>query len=130
MPIIYNYNQQIIPHAPLVNIAVRSPESMENFMTSPALLDTGADYSVITQEIFKKLAPLRVGTVYVETFTGAGETHRLYSVNIEIHDWHFPHTPVLVGSDDYVILGRDILNNFDLRLNGIERKLEFLAGPK
>jgi hypothetical protein len=38
--------------------------------------------------------------------------------------------PVIVGDDDYVILGRDILNHFDLRLNGIDDKLEFLRGPQ
>lgn len=38
--------------------------------------------------------------------------------------------PVIVGAKDYVILGRDILNYFDLRLNGIDGKLEFLRGPQ
>jgi predicted aspartyl protease len=126
--IVYNYNRQIIPPAPLVNLIIKSPEDPDIAISAPALIDTGADYSVITQEIFEKLAPLRVGTVYIENFTGEGDTYRLYSVNIEIHDWLFEQVPVLLGSDDYVILGRDMLNNFDLRLNGIDGKLEFLRG--
>lgn len=126
MPIIYKYNKQIIPPAPLVNLTVRSPEVPDVFVTAPALIDTGADYSVITQEIFEKLTPLRVGQVYVESFSGEGEIHRLYSVNIEIHEWTFSQVAVLVSLSDYVILGRDILNSFDLRLNGIDEKLEFL----
>jgi predicted aspartyl protease len=119
VPIIYKYNKQIIPPAPLVNLTVRNPEAPDIFVPAPALIDTGADYSVITREIFEKLAPLRVGQVYVESFSGEGEVHRLYSVNIEIHDWTFSQVAVLVNSSDYVILGRDILNNFDMRLNGM-----------
>lgn len=37
---------------------------------------------------------------------------------------------VVVGDDNYAIIGRDILNHFDLRLNGIDGKLEFLRGPQ
>jgi len=59
MSIVYNNNRQIDPPAPLVNITVRSPEGDELFVSTPALIDSGADYSVITQEIFEKLKPLR-----------------------------------------------------------------------
>ena len=51
MPIIYNYNNQISPPAPLINVTVRSSEATDISKTSPALIDTGADYTVITKEI-------------------------------------------------------------------------------
>jgi predicted aspartyl protease len=126
MPIIYKYNRQIVPPAPMVNVIVRSPENANVFDTSPGLVDTGADYTAITPKIFEKLAPLRVGSVYVESFRGEGDVQLLYSVNIEIHEWLFSHVPVIIGSDDYVIVGRDLLNKFDLRLNGVDGKLEIL----
>ena len=126
MSIIYNYNKQIVPPGPLINVTVESSDNPEIFISTPALIDTGADYTVITREIFKKLAPLRVGLVYVESFRGEGDFHKLYSVNIKIHNWEFYLIPVLVGSENYVILGRDLLNNFDLRLNGIDGKLKIL----
>jgi len=130
MPITYNYNRQVVPPAPLVNVIVRSPEDSAVFVSAPALIDTGADYSVITREILEKLKPLRVGLVYVESFTGEGGAQLIYSVNMEIHEWMFSQVPVLVGAEHYVILGRDIVNNFDLRLNGIDEKFEFLRGPE
>ncbi len=126
----YNYNSQINPPGPMVNVIIRSPEDNEIFVTSPALVDIGADYSVITPGIFEELMPIRVDKVYVESYEGKGDVLRRYSVNIEIHNWIFHQVPVIVGDDDYVILGRDILNNFDLRLNGIDGKLEFLRGPQ
>ena len=128
--ITYRYNPQIEPPGPLVNVVVRSPEDKEVFLSSPALVDAGADYSVITPKIFEELAPYRVDEIYIESYIGDGDTHRRYSVNIEIHHWIFRQVPVIVGDDDYVILGRDILNHFDLRLNGIDGKLEFLRGPQ
>jgi predicted aspartyl protease len=114
----------------LINVIIRSPEDGNIVVASPALVDIGADYSVITPKIFEELAPLRADEVYVEDYIGEGDTCRRYSVNIEIHDWIFRQVPVIVGAKDYVILGRDILNYFDLRLNGIDEKLEFLRGPK
>jgi predicted aspartyl protease len=128
--IVYNYNRQINPPAPLVNVIVRSPEEKELFVASPALVDAGADYSVITPEIFETLMPLRVGKMYIESFQGKGDVFLRYAVDIEIHDWIFRRVAVIVGAKDCVILGRDILNNFDLRLNGIDGKLEFLRGPQ
>jgi hypothetical protein len=68
--------------------------------------------------------------VYVESYKGEGDLAPRYSVDVEIHHWLFRQVPVVIGSNDYVILGRDILNNFDLRLNGIDGKLEFLRGPQ
>lgn len=129
-PIIYSYNRQIEPPGPLINVIIRSPEEKEIFVNSPALVDMGADYSVITPKIFEELVPYRVDEIYIESYMGDGDTHRRYSVNIEIHHWSFRQVPVIVGDDDYVILGRDILNHFDLRLNGIDGKLEFLRGPQ
>jgi predicted aspartyl protease len=70
----------------MVNVIVRSPEDPNIFVPSPGLIDTGADYTAITPKIFEKLAPLRVGSVYVESYRGDGEVHLLYSVNIEIHE--------------------------------------------
>ncbi len=99
-------------------------------MAGPALVDFGADFSVITPLIFETLMPYRVDKIYVESYEGKGDIFRRYSVNIEIHNWVFCQVPVIVGDDDYVILGRDILNYFDLRLNGIDGKLEFLCGPQ
>ncbi len=114
----------------MVNVVIRSPEDNGIFVISPALVDPGADYSVITSEIFEELMPMRVDRVYVESYEGKGGVLRRYSVNIEIHHWIFRQVPVVVGAKDYVILGRDILNSFDLRLNGIDGKLEFLRGPQ
>jgi len=128
--IAYNYNRQIEPPAPLISVTVSCPEDADLFMSAPALLDTGADYSVITDTICKKLMLLPIGEVYVESFRGEGDVHQIYPVNFKIHEWRFTQIPVLVGTEHYVILGRDILNHFDLRLNGIEQKFELIRGPE
>jgi len=126
MAISYRYNRQIEPLAPMINVVVKSPENPAIFVPSPGLIDTGADYTAITPTIFEKLVPLRVGSVYVESFKGEGNVQLLYSVSIEIHSWNFSQIPVIIGLDEYVILGRDLLNNFDLHLNGIDGKFEIL----
>jgi hypothetical protein len=130
LPLVYNYNRQVEPPGPFINITVRSEDDATLFAKSPAQLDYGADRSVITPEIFETLHPDRVGAIYVENFLGEGSPQRLYAVNIEFHEWSFLHVPVLVGANGYVILGRDLLNQFDIRLNGIDGKLEILRGPQ
>ncbi|MEK7729688.1 MAG: hypothetical protein AAB354_14880 [candidate division KSB1 bacterium] len=125
----YKYNRQIYPPAPLISVIVRSTKDAGLYVATPALTDYGADFSVITEEIFEALMPVCVGDAYVEGFIGEGETLRLYAVGVEFHGWHFPRVPVFVDSKNYIILGRDLLNKFDIRLNGIEGKLEILRGP-
>lgn len=66
--ITYNYNSQIQPPGPMINVIIRSPEEIELFMASPALVDLGADFSVITPIIFETLMPYRVDEVYVESY--------------------------------------------------------------
>jgi predicted aspartyl protease len=94
------------------------------------LIDPGAGCSVITPEMAQQLQPPRSGTIYVEGYKGKGDFNALYRVDIEIHNWIFREVEVIVGDSHYAILGRDILNHFDLRLNGIDGKLEFLRGPQ
>jgi hypothetical protein len=105
------------------------------FFMLPELLKTlrgkwVAVYPVITPEIFETLMPLRVGKIYIESFQGKGDVFLRYAVDIGIHNWIFRRVSVIIGAKDYVILGRNKLNNFDLRLNGIDGKLEFLRGPQ
>lgn len=114
----------------MVNVLIRRHEDDESFVATPALIDTGADYSAITPLILDRLTPFRTGEVYVENYSGRGEMGELYAVCIELHGWQLTQLQVVVGSDEYVILGRDLLNRFDLRLNGIDGKLEFLRGPQ
>lgn len=130
MNVVYNYNRQIAPPAPLVIVVIRNPRMRAMFATNPALIDTGAACSTITPEILQELQPPRTGTIYVESYKGKGDFVPLYRVDIEIHNWVFREVEVVVGASNYAIIGRDILNSFDLRLNGIDGKLEFLRGPQ
>ncbi|MCG3119718.1 MAG: hypothetical protein ALAOOOJD_02229 [bacterium] len=77
-----------------------------------------------------ELQPPRSGTIYIESYKGTGDFTALYRVDFEMHNWIFQHVEVVVGDSQYAIIGRDILNHFDLRLNGIDGKLEFLRGPQ
>lgn len=114
----------------MVNVVIRRHEEDESFVSTPALIDPGADYSAITPLILDKLTPFRTGEVYVENYSGRGMMVELYAVSVELHEWKFTQLLTIVGSDDYAILGRNLLNLFDLRLNGIDGKLEFLRGPQ
>ena len=130
MNIFYNYNRQIEPPAPLVNAIIRNPRVRDRLVNNPALIDIGASCSVVTPEIVSLLQPPRTGTIYIESYKGKGDFTALYRVDIEIHNWIFREVEVVVGDSHYAIIGRDILNHFDLRLNGIDGKLEFLRGPQ
>lgn len=126
----YNYNRQIDPPAPFINAFVRNPKTATIFVNNPALIDHGAGCSVITPEMAEQIQPPRTGTIHVSGFKDKGEFAALYRVHIEIHHWVFREVEVAIGDSDYAIIGRDILNHFDLRLNGIDGKLEFLRGPQ
>jgi hypothetical protein len=108
------------PHAPELVVPV-----VVGGMTSPLMLDysakidTGADISVVPAEVRKQMG---IKPSIWSTSSGAlGQTWRaipLFFVRIRVAGGEWTDVEVTESPRDYVLLGRDILNQFILTANG------------
>jgi len=121
----FNYNARIFnPPAPALKIELRSPAMLETSTPEEviALIDTGADTSCIPLEFVRKLNLKEVDSIRfgrADEREEAFEERKVYSVYITVPLL----LPILarvipLKNSPYAILGRDLINNWLLKLDG------------
>ena len=119
----FNYDAALFnPPAPAISIEVRSPAFAMNSYAEHilALIDTGADGTLIPWSIIERLNLQQVDQVEVTGYNQRDyQLKPVFSAHISI-----PRLKPLIiraipiESDDYAIIGRDIINKWQLDLNG------------
>ena len=121
----YLYNQQVSPPAPFVHVALRCPESSAERRWLPAQLDSAASRSVLPLPLVAELGLVPVDEIQVEGLGGHLTTMPTFLVCIEIRQL-LPLTVEVGGHENepFVLIGRDIMNQFRIVLDGPGRALE------
>lgn len=126
----YRYdNQHYNPPAPVLPITVRAPGNSMKHITTDALVDTGADMTVLPRAIINALDAERASTCNVfcinEVSIGACDT---YFLEFEIAGSRKLLEVIAVG--DEPILGRNLINEFTLRLHGPTQELSIILSTE
>ncbi len=122
----YRYNTQFDPPAPFVLVRIGRPRHLDaDAELLPAQVDTAADLTVVP---WSNIAPLKLTAVDkypVQGFGSEPQEYPRYLVEMSIHEIeNHVIVPVLASPDEkYVLLGRDILNRFQIVLDGANRLL-------
>lgn len=125
----FDYNGSIFnPPAPIVSTEWRSPASPDarNPERLPALIDSGADGCVIPQNLIAILGLCQVDEIMAGGYDDEEEDlvqKPVYSVHLTIP----PLEPLVIevipkDSGDYAIIGRNIINDWLLTLDGPKLK--------
>ena len=121
----YQYVDEISPPAPFVYLTVRNPEHDLASPEMPALLDSGADRTVIPGKL---VTALRLSALRTMLVGGLGnDPHQLfmYSVVIQMRTLQSMEVEVIAHDDEsFVLLGRDVLNQLRIVLDGPNQVLE------
>jgi predicted aspartyl protease len=118
------YNTAFDPPAPFVTIRISRVNRDEPGLTTDCLVDTGADVSLIPQRLATQLNLAPADAMIVEGFDGERQHLPLFAVDMIVEDIHLAGLEVVAYPTDHAILGRDVLNRFQLLLNGPEQLLE------
>ncbi len=126
----YRY-ANLTPPAPFVSLAVGDPVTNKWLVDLPAQIDTAADRSVLPDQFVSALGLTQEGQLSCLGFAGQVVQLPTYVVQLSIHNFPPVVVKVVLGrGEPYIILGRDVLNNYRILLDGPQQALEIdLLGP-
>lgn len=127
------YSQRQIPAAPVLPIRLSAPFSTLRSSLLQALIDTGADYSMAPIGPLLECEAPPVRWAYVRGIWGGRRQAMLYMVDVHIENMILPGVEVIGLQDEEgvdigegAILGRNVINQIILLLDGPNRQLDLL----
>ncbi len=114
------YDRRHDPPAPVVQVTVRHIVQSQRRATVSALLDTGPDVTAIPSTLADKLQLYPFSRLVLEDVSGETRKVLTYGVRMTIGELTVPRLEVIQTGLDQVILGRDVLNQLYVFLNGPE----------
>ena len=118
------YDNRQDPPAAIIDVSIENPFLSGVSITKPALLDTAADITAIPEAVVKPL-----GLQVAHTTTASGLDHvsivrRSYIVNLRVAGTTFERISAIEWPGPEILLGRDVLNAFEIKLDGKNRRFE------
>jgi len=120
----FNYDTHYDPAMPNVDIKIVKPGTRQERVVT-AIVDSGADATFIPEQLLKQLNIPQTGWVSARGVAGFSYRVPTYIVSLRIQELSLGF--VRVGGDqhsDHMILGRDVLNQFIITLNGLANVVE------
>ena len=121
----YGYLPQLNPPAPFVYVRLRNPLSGQELRDVPAQVDSAADRTLLPAAIVQTLGLPQIRTMNIGVAGGEVQVLPVHPVTVAVHD--FPGETIEVVSsagEDWILLGRDILNAHRSLLDGPQLALE------
>lgn len=121
----YSYQQLVQPPAPFINVVLQHPASGEKIHSVPAQIDSGADRTVLPEKVVLALKLPQVGRIEVGAFGGAIHVLLSFAVLLGVHDLPLRRLEIIANAEEeWILLGRDVLNNHRIILDGPKQALE------
>lgn len=119
MPINYDYNRDYEPAAPTIPISLSRSGATIASQETVALVDTGADATMIPIDLLRSVGARYVQQRQMRGIVGEAITVNLYLTAVHVDDL-IVHgiRAVAVPAGAEAILGRDVLNQWEVTLNG------------
>ena len=120
----YKYSKNFNPPAPVIEISVSAPLS-KDAISLRALIDSGADITVVPERIVSQLKLRRVDSALTTGFGKGVMEAAVYAATLSVEGILKPKIyRFLSWSENYVLLGRDLLNQLVTVLNGPNEELK------
>lgn len=121
----YLYGGSYDPPAPIITIGIRGPDPASREVRATALIDTGADVSMLPLQALRAVGAKHVETRFIRGITGARQAVETYLAVIQVgsHVVVVTEAVALVQGRD-AILGRDVLNQLTITLDGPAQTVE------
>jgi hypothetical protein len=124
-----SYSANFDPPALCLDVTVGNGLSRRKRRTLYALLDTGADITAIPGECVDLLGLYKIDRLRLETVEGTASIIYTYAVRFTLGDLVIPRLEVILTGLDIVLVGRDVLNQLYLQLDGPQQQFAFQTTP-
>lgn len=124
-----SYDVSLDPPALCVNVIIANPINRRKRRTVKALLDTGADITAIPNEQVELLDLYEIDRLQLETLEGTTSIIYTYAVRFTLGDLIIPRLEVILTGLNMVIIGRDVLNQLYLQLDGPRQQFALQTTP-
>jgi len=120
------YDATYSPPAPILKVKVSNPHKPEvRMVEKEALIDSGAFMTAIPEDLVGQLRILPAGEISTKGYKEGEQTHRTYFVDVSFNSYSF-YREVMAVKRKNVLIGRDILNQLKLILNGKNLNFDIL----
>ncbi|MCP4418461.1 MAG: hypothetical protein GY805_17725 [Chloroflexi bacterium] len=122
----YEYSSDYNPAMPIVEIeigrALTSPS-----LNMKALVDSGADATIIPTDYLQEIHARRSRKMWMRGTAGGRVLVDLYQISLQLGPLSQALLEVVGGTQNSeVVVGRDVLNNMTVTLNGLGSSVEIL----
>jgi hypothetical protein len=125
--ILLQYQTDIYPPYPEIGIEVTLPTQTDWRGPFPAFVDTGADMTIIPEYLLVSFTFLPIRSATLFTQWERGPSVHIVRVDIRLAGLIFPGVEIAIDPEgDEVVVGRNLLNYLDLRLQGPKQRLHIL----
>ncbi|MGE5601823.1 MAG: retroviral-like aspartic protease family protein [Nitrososphaerales archaeon] len=121
------YSTDYDPPAPVIPVVIQSPFTRRKRRMAPALIDTGADVTAVPEAFVTSLELPTLRRLRVAGLENEWETVETYSARVRLEPRVEVRVEVIASTHDFVILGRDVLNQLKIQLDGPGLTTEILA---
>lgn len=120
----HDYSNRYHPSNPVIEIlvgpALRSPQ-----LALTAIVDSGADATIVPFHYLRQIQARRSKTLWLRGITSERTLVDLYKVSLRFGSYHRTQVEVVADTQgDETIVGRDLLNQFIVTLNGLASVVE------
>jgi hypothetical protein len=119
------YSHVFFPPVPALEIRFVEPSTGKRTQLLHAPVDTGSDSTVAPLALLRQLGANPTRREQVRGLWGGAKMVRLYKVDLLVSQIHVPDLEV-VASDDDLLIGRDVLNQLRLLLDGPAETVELM----
>ena len=125
LKLVFNYNDSFYPSAPILEVSFSAPISLnlKQCIKSHGMIDSGASMTMIPQWIADKLELKYTNKINVTGATGEQESN-VYPILIVVEPLGNFITEVITWDKEFALIGRDLLNQWLILLNGPDKKFE------
>jgi hypothetical protein len=126
------YSDAKFPPAPILNIGLSAPRDIAPTGPFPALIDTGGDFTLIPLSWLLDVGAPEVRWAFVRGLWSEQQAVTLYLVDLHLEHGVLPGVEAIGVEDDAmdeypeIILGRNVLNQLVLLLDGPRRQTDVL----
>lgn len=120
------YDHSHEPPAPALQVTVANPLTRRLRLTVPALLDTGADVTAIPEACLQRLRLYAIRQIKFEDLNAQVLFLESYNIKLTIGQLTIPKLEAVLTGLPFAVIGRDVLNRFDLHLYGPRQMFEIM----